>query len=377
MKKASYIIITALLFLSGCSQEPIADNYEVSNSAVVINSGDKESYNIVAPMVQSPIRGIANDYASSNLDLENMEVGLMDISKQYASPTDNLYQAGQIISVEDANMLLDREQTDTQLEKKIKADEDYKNIGINPILEDKMTEEDAKVYATTIIEQDYYTLDSSGNKNINTISIGFGINPNYEYEIDGETKKIDISDSELIEFGYSYIANKMTDYLRTLEGYENVQIVYGFFIQSDSANVPGVYSAYTSVDSGNSTLNDIKTLDQEVVIYPSTSGSEKDKDLNTAFSNLETSIYEYFPTASGIFAYGYYSDNKLYDLEVHVMADIYSSVEIEPFVQYLISEINNQIAVDSPVSVEIARTNGEPLAIIYKDSGSNYTHHIY
>lgn len=366
-----------LILLTGCAQEPIATDVENNSSAVIINSGDKETYNTVAPMVQSPSRGVSNDYASDNLDLENMEVGLMNISKEFASPTEFLYQAGQVLSYEDAQMLLGRELTDEQYKKKLKSDEDYLNIGINPALNDGASEEDAKIYATSIIEQDYYTLDSDGNKVIDTIAIGFGINPHYEYQDGKETKTMDISDQELEEFGYSYIANNMTEYIRSLEGYENVQIVYGFFKQSETATIPGTYSAYTSVSYGASTLNSIETLNEDIVIFPSTSGEEKDSNLNSAFSSIEASVYDYFPTASGMYTYGYYSNDQLYDLNVYVMADIYSSVEVEPFVQYLEIELNNLITTTVPITVQVMRSNGDPLAIIYKEDGDTYNHHIY
>ncbi len=378
MKKTLIAMGLCTIILTGCDQAPTTTDIEVSTDAVMINSGDSSSYSIVAPMVSSPIRGLTNEYVADNVDLENMEIGLMNISKSFADPSTYIYQAGQVITYEDAEYLLNRQLDEDQYAKALKKDDEYKNIGVNPILADDGDPAESKIYANTIIEQDYYTLDGNGNRVIDTISIAFGINPNYTYtDSDGNEKVIELEEDELINFGFPHIANNMTSYIRSLEGYEGVQIVYGFYIQSDSTTLPGNYSAYTSVDYDSHSVNKIQDLDEQVIIYPSDSGDKKDAELNDSLVRIESNIYKYFPRASGAYAYGYYTDGNLTELEMTIVIDIYSSVETEPFVSFLEAELQNSLNVSVPMSVDIINARGESLAIIYKESGGKYTHHIY
>ncbi len=378
MKKSISLLMLMVLTLTGCNQAPTTDQVEVSQDSLLINYANDESYNVLVPMRQSAIRGITNEYASSFLDLDIMEQGLMDISKDFIKPSKSiLYQAGQYLSIDDTRQLLGRELTEEQVATQVEKGVEVNNVGLNPSLVDAEKPEESKIYVNTLIEQDYYTLSGDGEEQIDTIAIGFGINPQYTYTVDGKETTMDIDQDELIDYAYPYLANRMTSYIRKNEELADVQIVYGFFVQSDNGTIPGSFNAYTSVGYSETEIGDINTLDRKTILFPSTEGSEQDSELNKQITNLGKSVYKYFLSVSGTYAYGEYTNNDLTELKIYVSAEIYSPVEIDPFVNYLTNEVDNYISVDVPLSIQITKSNGQPLAVIFRQSSGDYQSYIY
>ena len=136
-----------------------------------------------------------------SLDIDEMEEGLLEISKQFLNPSSFYYSPGQVISSEDAIVLLGRELNDSQLERARQNDPNFQNIGINPILIDSKKPEDSKIYLSTMIEQDYFKLSFNNKKTIDTVAIGFGMNPNYFYT---ENKKLAITKEEKVNYANNY-----------------------------------------------------------------------------------------------------------------------------------------------------------------------------
>ena len=148
-------------------------------------------------------------------DLDEMEEGLIKITKKYLDTNSFYYSPGQVITSEDALVLLGRELTDKELVDARKVDPNFENIGINPILVNAKKPEDSKVYLSTMIEQDYFRIGSGNKKEIDTIAIGFGMNQVYELP---NGKRISITNAEQMEY-----ANKIKSPAVILYGEDEIK----------------------------------------------------------------------------------------------------------------------------------------------------------
>ncbi len=369
MKKFGILIISILL-LSGCSTQ-INPKVDEQKKQFIVDNINNQNYKVIAPMKESEIKGITNDYATQSLSLDEFETGLQAITKKYVDTNNHYYQPGNILTRYDAMGLLDRELNSDQMKD---MDDTFINNGINPILKKGDNPKNSIIYANTLIEQDYYTFDKKKNKMIDTSAIGIGINPKYTYVYKGEKHTINITDEQLMSYVNGRLVNKITSFIHQIDGCENVNIVYGFFKQSSNDVIPGVYYASGYVKGTENKISNVKELDNKYVVYPSDDANDVDKDLNKVIKELSKQIYEYFPTVSGTSAIGFYQENKLERLTINVSTNMYSQVEIESFCNFIEQRLKTNI--NLPYDVVVSRSNGDALAII-SSNGNKIEKYIY
>ncbi len=377
MNRKLMVACFATLMLSGCDQKPTVTDTVTPDSETIV-SIDEGDYRTIVPQPESEVRGVANNTIDTNLDLDAMETGLMEISKEYADPDTYIYQPGTIITSDEAQSLVGREYTSEQFVDVLELDADAQNIGLNMPLEDGADPEDNKIYVNTIIEQDYFTYDENNEKVIDKVAIGFGMDPTYTYEDEnGDEVTVEIKDEELLEFANSYVSNKMTDFLRSKEGYEDVEIIYGFFKESENELYPGTYYAQTFVPSDENNVKNIKDVDQEYVLFPTTAGEEKNATLNDEISALEEEVRGYFPYNTGTTARGYYENGELQEIYIRLTVNVYSQVDLIPFVNFVEENVKDKISEPVPISIDIRQSSGEAEAIILFDENKNVDKYIY
>lgn len=377
MNKKVVISVLFLLILTGCSQKPEVDAGAASETPTSFIVEAKGDYKTISPLMPSPTNGITNGTETATLNLDKMEYGLMEIAKLFVDPNDFFYQPGQVLSQAETESLLNREYTDAQYKNEVKTNKDLLNIGINPLLNDGADPSTAPIYVDTLIEQDYYKLDENGNRKIDTIAIALGMDPTFEYNYKDKKQVKNIDDDELVNYASSYVANKVSEYIHSKEGYENVNIVYGFYKQSDSDSIPGHFISYGHVKGGDVSMDKYQPVDEEYVVFPSDRGKELNDKLNSDVIKLQTDIYTYFNYASGTSAMGYFEDGKITDLKISVIADIYSEVQAVPFVNFVISSCEPLKAYAIPINIEISRSNGDSVAVIQIDSSGTASKYIY
>ncbi len=367
----------SLVLLTGCDQKPTVEDTVTpeSETIVQIEEGD---YSTIVPQPESEVRGVANNTIDSTLDLDAMETGLMDIAKEYANPDKYIYQPGTLITSDEAYYLVGREYTPEQFVDVVKYDADAQNIGLNVPLPDGEDPADNVMYVNTIIEQDYFYYDEENNKVIDKVAIGFGMDPTFTYKDEnGNEQTIEITDKELTEYANSYVSNKMTDFLRSKDGYEDVEIIYGFFKESENEMYPGTYYAETFVPKDEDNVKNINSIDQKYVLYPTSSGEDFDSVLNDEISALEQEVRGYFPYNTGTYARGYYEDGTLQDIYIRLTVNVYSRVDLIPFVNFVETEIKEKISENVEINVDIRRSSGDASAIVIFDENKNVEKYIY
>lgn len=372
MKKLILLLLLSIFILAACDQSPQTAEGEVSSEETIIkNEGD---FTTIAPQPTSPIRGVYTN-TSNNMSLDSMEEGLQDIVATYLDPADYVYSPGQVITAEEAQMLVGRELTEEQFNEVLKSYPEAENIGLNPVLKDGANPAESKTYVNTIIEQDYYAINADGTKTLDTIAIGFGIDPIYEYTYKGEEYEVEISMDELNEYANNLIGSKMDDFIRGKEEYKDVTIVYGFYLQSDSELYPGVYYAKGISTSGETPIQ-YETLDNENVLFPSADGEELNKQLNTDVQKILTESENYFPVSTGAYCYGEYKNGELVQLHFDVILNSYSSLDVSSYMNYMEGVINQTSIANYDYVVEIQAPQGIPLGLM-EQKGDEVYKYVY
>ena len=377
MKKILMLIIGFSFVLSGCDHAPRTEKTDSKIADTKIIEGESGDYKTVIPQPVSPIRGVSNSNTNTNLDLDSMEKGLSELSKKYVSPKDFLYQPGQAISSDEGVSLLERRYTDSQMQSVLLYKPTAQNIGLNPVLEDGADPDGAKIYVQSIIEQNYFKFDENGNKVVDTVSIGFSFDPTYTYSNNGVEETILIEDTELNEYANSFVANQMTTFLRSKPGFENVNIVYGFFKATDSELYPGTYISKGYTKNDTDILDQKEVLNTKYVVYPSIDGDKIDPTLNNEFAVLVSTINKYFPYTTGMYAIGLYKDDNIEELKYQVNVNTYSTIDIIPFVNYINEQIDQTVSQKINTIVEIKKPTGEAQAVLVIEPSGKVTKYIY
>ncbi len=377
MNKKLLIVSAFLIILTGCDQKPEVEDTVEPETETIVETSDGD-YRTVVPQPTSEVRGVANNTIDTDLDLDAMETGLMSISKEYADPDKYIYQPGTLISSDEATYLTGPEYSADEFAEITKNDTSAQNIGLNMPLDNGNYTDDTKQYVNTIVEQDYFTYDDDNNKQIDKVAIGFGMDPTYNYtDSKGVEHTVDISDDELVEFANSYVANKMTEFIRSKKGYEDVEIIYGFFKESETELYPGTYYAKCNVTKDEDTVKNIKKMNEKYVLFPTSDGKEQDKTLNQEISDLEQEVRGYFSYNTGAYARGFYKDNNLKEIYIRLTVNAYSQTDLIPFANFVEEKVKEIISENVKISVDIRKSTGESEAIIVFDKDKNVQKYLY
>lgn len=355
MKKLSFIMI-GLFILTGCDQKPSEQKEQKVGTEVIQNS--HTGFKTEIPLGTSLITGIAIEH-DSYLNFNDMETGLMELAKKYIDVNKNIYSPGKVLTPEDVNGLLARTGADFP-------------DGLNPKLTSKPSE--SPLYINTIVEQDYFTYDENKGKKINTIAIGAGIDRTYEYDENKDPHKI--TDDEIINFITPYLANAITEYIHNKEGYEDVNIVFGLFEESEDGILPGSYFTYGYIPSGENQLPKVEKTNVNYLLFPNNSGDHK--NVNEIVSEIQTKVNNYFTEYSGQTAIAKFENDEIIELHILITINVYSQIDAETFTQYIVDLLKGINTQGIPkLEINIKSSSNESIAILVYEGDELKVNYVY
>lgn len=357
MRKIKLIILlfSALVLVGACSQNPPTDKTNSKNKDKQIVATEN-NYKTEIPLKESKIKNISLS-TDAYINYDDMDQGLMDIVTEYLNPKDYFYQGGQILNGDDVTELLSRNSGD------------HPN-GLNPKAEKKP--KDSPIYVNTMVEQDYYTLDDNGKKHIDTIALGFGIDTTYNYE---ESKSpVKISDDEIQNYITQLISNEVDSYLKNVK-HQDVNVICGFFKESNDGIVPGYYYSYGYIPKDSNKLDKVELTGITYEIFPN--NSSKYSHISDDISQLQSDINSYFVDYTSLIGIGEFIDDDLQKIDLNITINLYSSAEISSFVQFIIDDIDKTNQKVPELDINIASSSNEQVAIITYENGTLKTKYIY
>ncbi|MFC5603848.1 CamS family sex pheromone protein [Sporosarcina koreensis] len=360
--------MAAVLLLGGClpsigpdKEEVIQENEEQVEETVMIPDVQIKDtyYKTLLPLKKSASRGLVVSNIHTKYDIGEAEEGLLRLSAQHFDPKNYFLQEGQYIDATTARAWLARSSTN--------------KAGLNPPEAEGEDAEEKPIYLAHIIEQNYLTLTEDKKVRLSGVSIGLALN-SVHYDKSG--KEIEIKDPELEKQGIA-MADQIVSRLRAKEGFQDIPIVIGLFKQEKkNAIVPGTYFATAFADKGKSSASGWKEVNERYVLLPAPADIDNYREINTNFSNFKQDIDNYFPSFVNVIGKGFFKDNRMQSLSIHIPIQFFGKSEVIGFTQFLTDHIKKYFP-NIDVEVSITSVNG-PEALIVKEAEDDEPFvHIY
>lgn len=370
MKKnvIAFALALLLLFLASCAPQNDQDEVlqeeegtEQQTSIIPRNQLNEQTYRIILPYETSESRGVILNQMANRVDINELEEGLMRHSKEVYDPKEFYFQEGQYIKkdelyswIDELNPKVDKEKLD-----KMKKEEKIETYRNNPR------------YLTHILEQNYLKRNEDNNSvSLGGVSIGIALKSVYRFqtEIGGPSYYEDIPKSKMLEEGKK-VAQEILKELRQKEGLEQVPIMFALFQEEEqNSPVPGNFVAKTFVSSGENTIGNWETIDEENILFPSSEGQDKYLDEYEMINSFGNEIADFFPNYVGIVGKGFYINEELQKLTIEVPIEFYGKAEVTGFMQYTYGLTNDTFGNTFDLEVEVTSTNGVE-GIIYRNAG--------
>lgn len=351
MKKIVILLLLGIT-LSGCNQSPPSNLDDTQTTEIVESSGN---YKIESPLGESPIKGISTT-TDSYVDYDDMESGLVDLSKEFIATSNYFYKPGDILTQDDVNELLQRESNE------------YPN-GLN--LPENNDPKENPIYVNTIVEGDFYTLNEKSEQKVDTIALGFGIDTTYTY--DENKDDVNIDDDKIENFITKYIANKVVTYIRNVKKLEDLNVICAFYKESNDMLLPGDYYTYGYIDKDDEGLENIKKQNIEYKIFPDYTSEDT---INLEIENFVDKLNEFFISNTGISSIGKYEDDKLVNLDMEIIIQYYSEINLDSLIQYIKDNLTNELISIPKLTITVKSSSGDTYAILEYNSAKIVTEYI-
>ncbi|MFJ7727270.1 CamS family sex pheromone protein [Neobacillus sp. NPDC097160] len=378
MRKFSLLALSLVFLLSACApnfqkqNEAVQTKEKVKGKAIIPKYNISEKYyRTILPFQPGEARGMVVNNINTRYDLNEFEMGLMRIAQNSFDTEKYFFREGQEVKGKTVRQWLNRQYTDEQLkEKNIKAED---NIGLNPVDTGAAgTEPTSPIYLAHILEHDYLTKDDKGNVALAGVTFGLALNSIYYYKLTpgGDTfeKKIDFAD---MEKEGKKLAEEVVKRARNIKSLKDVPITIALFEQESKSSVtPGRFFAYTTVDQGNSNLNNWEKVDEKYYLFPSTDATNDHRDDTIAFLNFKQDVEEYFPNFNGVIGRAFYTGDQLQELNITIPIQFYGKTEGIGFTQYVTGLVMEHFPKYLSVSVSVTSVDG-PEALIVRKANEN------
>lgn len=163
--------------------------------------------------------------------------------------------------------------------------------------------------------------------------------------------------------------------MRKIEGLAQVPIVVGLYRQSSKNDIsPGSYFAVSTAEKGKDVLSGWDAIDEEYVIFPTSTNADKYRDMDTKFRNFKQDVDKYFSSFVNVIGTGFYQNGTIASLKIDVPIEFYGEAEVIGFTQHLSGLVVDHFPA-TKVEVSVTSVNG-PVSVIVKEPGSDepYTH---
>ncbi|WP_141604083.1 CamS family sex pheromone protein [Terrilactibacillus laevilacticus] len=365
--------LSLTLVLSGCNLPWSSDNNKqnVINSskgnkqtATLIPKIDSKDYQSLKPTgnTSDSTRGYIGYGVNNRVDIDQLETGLMDMSKSVFSPDDYVFQSGQYLSENDINNMLYRKSKKTP-------------NGLNPPLGKGQSVRDQAMNSpkilSYILEQDYLKSTGKNKYELGGISLAISLNQVYTDKVtDKAGKQYDVKKtlnvSQVKQQGKT-IAQKVLQQVRQKNGLGNVPIFITLYAEApDSSLVPGYFYSKTYVSNNSGSIGKWENVNEDNVLFPSDKSKSKYKSDNELFNNFKTDVSKYFPNFIGVTAKGRYENGDLVNLNFQISIKFYDKTEVMGFASYVTSLVKDRFPFSKniPVQISIITPNTQEAVIV-------------
>ncbi|EST10832.1 CamS family sex pheromone protein [Sporolactobacillus laevolacticus] len=388
---AGSVLLALQLILSGCwfnttpDNKVGTDNNGKSGTASLIPSANTSDYQSIRPKESDSTRGYIQYGPKNRVDMDQLELGLMDLSKSVFSPNDYVFQSGQYLKESDINNILHR-----RGQEPVQYDANKKKLpvvpGLNPPLGKGKTVVDqsknSPKYINYVVEQDYLKKGKNGKYSVGGVSLAVSLNSVYADTITYNNKmypvSVNLNRSKVISWGKKQ-AQQILQRVRNKSGLGQVPVFITLYITAaPQSYVPGDFVAKTEVGSGSGSINGWTNVDEHHVLFPSNTATNSYKGDLQKFNQFKSDVQKYYPDYVGVIGKAFYRNKELSDITLDIDFNKFiDETEMLGFTNYVTSIVKNRTAFSRNVPIHVYITTGStPEALIERtaDMDEPYVH---
>ncbi|MFV8828669.1 CamS family sex pheromone protein [Alkalihalobacterium sp. APHAB7] len=388
IKRAIPIALCSVIFLSGClpflqPEEQLIEEEEHGEDQIVELSPEvytpENYYRSVlydGSYTHGEGRGFSNAVVYNRLDIEQLELGLMELANERFDPEKYFFREGQFISRNELNNWLMRNH------------EEDNPLGLNPPLGSGDTlrdqEEDQPRYLSHILEHNYLVENANGQLELGGVVIGLSMNKVYNYRIYDDQGRIyryevDINEKKMEAEG-KRMAEEIVSRLRLPnreEGaLENVPIIIALFQEEKrEAIVPGSF-IMKGIAEPQRQVDKWQPINQKYYFYPSTLANNEQRNDAERFLKFKEEINDFFDNYVGVVGKGFYKDEQLTELTIEIPIRFQGKAEIIALTQFSADRIAQRFPSNLKIQVYITSVSGQE-ALIVRNPNEDPFIHIY
>ncbi|WP_416148771.1 CamS family sex pheromone protein [Salipaludibacillus sp. HK11] len=392
MKKWSLLGLTFVLLLSGCI--PSIERSEEDVIIVEETEEEEEQQFIITPTIDSPdnfyrnvlvdgkyhrseARGAAHAMDEIRVDLNQFELGLMEIASGIYDQEEYYFQEGQFLDSDTVNSWLRR----------YDPDEPRYEFGLNPPLgegdddEEKMSSN--PLVLSHIMEHNYFTGNEEDGVNLGGMVIGLSLRSTYYFRTEDEEGKYNfyeepLDHEERLEMGRE-MAQEILERLREREELTEIPITFALYGEEDRGSVvPGGFVSIAEVGRGASEIEGWESVSEDYVVFPSGEARDNQPNLSSAFTQFRDDIEEFFDRTVGVVGKGRYKNDTLEELTIEVNLQSHGKAEIVALTQFISGRIDSTFTTQAPINIYLESINGsEALIVHYPDTEQEPFIHVY
>ncbi|WP_075877849.1 CamS family sex pheromone protein [Merdibacter massiliensis] len=344
-------VITGAFFLSACN----GDQKNRQETQTVATEGD---YAAILPFSTSDARQKHTSVTSDQGERYNITTGLMELSENYFKTNNVAFKESQFLTYD----VLDASDYTTGL---LGRASDSNPDGLNQSADEDFDTGKGKTAKGVAPLIDIYELDWYSGSELKGISLSMVLSASTK---DANNNSVTISEDQLKVFADSQ-GKKLNSYMRDNfpEISSNTPILIAVYVLSEDEVLPGHYVMQAYCTSNSASFSDVN---EEWVLLPSTSFTEKDGDVATQFSELKNGLSGFTPDDVYLIGQGRFKDGALVELNITVNLHAKTAAEAIALSQYISGQTSLFTSTNYELTIDISSDN-EHVAVIRRSQGSS------
>ncbi len=361
------VLLAFVLLVSGCQKVKETVDIEASKEDVITNSFADNYYDIVSSTPSAIRERVYGNLASNEDDYKTVGRGLQLLSLNYFSNKEHLIREGSFTTPKDYQELLLRGKDypySIQIPNGTTVDGVETSDGSS---EQDATKIKTPVLFDTMYQQDYVKKNDNGYQ-LAGISVALVLSPEYYADLNGSKalSPTDFSDETIqtyskraIELTYQYYKETYSD----LADVPMLICVYQLAKSTDEVSGHYIYSCYC-----DNSIGDIKSVDEDTVIFTSEDARKLDSVTYDEFVLIKEKVKNFATEAVGMIGTAKYQDQKIQSMMIELNLNTKTYTEEIAIMNYLANLLDTGFTTDFYIKVNV-NSQDNPTGTIIKEAG--------
>lgn len=334
---------------------------------------------------RSEARGLVPHAISNRLDVNQLEIGLMELASTRFPQSDFFFQEGQYLEGAVINRWLRRFDEELQ----------DQSEGLNPPLP-KMEEnvnkmekqeqvryertrhESEPAYLSHLMEHNYLREKEDGTIELSGLVLGISLNSVYYYQTEdyGPVYDVQLEAEEILEAGKA-IASEVLTRVRERDNLVNVPIVIALYKEAPRQSIiPGTFMAMTVVEPEKQ-IDSWEAINNAHYFFPSSQATRDHREDANRFEGFKRDIDSFFDNYSGVVGKARYKNDQIQELTIDINLQTNGKAEVIAMTQYITDRLKKHFpetltvqiylnSFESAESIIVRHANEDPFVHIYR-----------